>query len=123
MKPIVWPFLAVMTTLAAGCSQQTISSAQQDAKHDVAVVDQKAAVVAQQIKPETQKLDLGGSVTTALQVNPNLPHTIRVDASPNGVRLRGYVHTAAQKHLAEQIAKQTVPAGKTVTNELAVKAS
>jgi osmotically-inducible protein OsmY len=118
------PVLAIAAALlAAGCSQQTISSAQQDVKHDVAVVDQKANQAAQDVRPQASKLDVGARVTTALQVNPNLPHSIRVDAGSDGVRLRGSVRTAQQKQLATHIAKETVPAGMTVTNELSVKPS
>jgi len=122
---------AAMAATMSGCSQQTMNQAQQDMKHDVAVANQKANEAAQQLRPEAQKLqqkiqpqaqklDLGARVTAALAVNANLPHTIRVDASTDGVRLRGKVKTAQQKQLAGQIAQQTVPAGKKVQNQLVV---
>ncbi len=113
--------LFVALLLIGGCSQQTINSADKDANHDLAVANQKADQAAQQVKPKLDSLDLGARVTTAIQANQNLPHDkIRVDASPNGVRLKGTVNSAAQKQLAGQVAKDTLGAGKTVDNDLTV---
>jgi osmotically-inducible protein OsmY len=88
----------------------------------VNVIDQDLKQAEQKAKPEADKLDIGVRVTTALNANANLPHTIRVDANTSGVRLRGHVQTQAQKKLAGQIAKETLPQGKSVDNEVAVKA-
>lgn len=105
--------LAAGLIAAAGCSQQTINSANQDVNRDVQQVKTQA-------KPDLTKLDLGTRVTVAIEANSNLPHTIRVDASTTGVRLKGTVETARQKHLAGQIARETLKPGQTVENDLTV---
>ena len=113
---------AALTSLAfcAGCSQQTINSAEKDTIHNIAVVDQKAAKAQKELKPKLSELDEGARVTAAISANNNLPTTIRVDANLKGVRLVGKVHTAAQKALAGQVARQTVKPGRTVSNALVV---
>ncbi len=93
-----------MLIALAGCSQQTLNSAQNDANHDVAVVSQKANQAAQQAKPQLDKLDLQTRVTAALAA-ANLPTTIHVRADAEGVYLRGTVKTASDKARAGQIAK------------------
>lgn len=115
-----------------GCSRQTINSAQHDANHDVAVLNQQANQLAQKAKPQVDKLNrevkpqldkagLGAKVTTAISVNENLRHTnIRVDAETNGVRLRGSVKTPEQKALAGRVARDTLGPDKAVANELTV---
>lgn len=104
----------------SGCSQQTITSASQDMSRNIASANQAVDRMGQQAKPELTKLDLGARVTAALRANANLPHTIRVDGGSTGVRLRGTVRTAAQKHLAGSIAKDTLPASCTVQNQLQI---
>lgn len=107
----------------AGCSQQTIQSADKDTQHNIQVLNQQAKQVAKDAKPQLKKLDLGARVTAAITANQNLSGTaIRVDASTNGVRLRGTVKTPAQKALAGRVAQDTIGPGKTVTNALSVKA-
>lgn len=117
----------------AGCSQQTLNSAQKDTEHNVAVVNKTADQIAKQAKPQLDKLNrevkpqldkagLGAKVQAALAVNENLQGSaIRVDADTGGVRLRGSVKTPAQKTLAERVARDTLGPDKTVTNELQVK--
>jgi hypothetical protein len=114
---------AAVTLIAlSGCSQQQTQTAGADFNHGVAVANQKADTAVREAQPKMAALDLGARVTAALQVNQNLPHTgIRVDASPNGVRLRGVVATKHQKQIAMQIAKDTLGPGKTVDDELTVK--
>jgi len=125
--------LALISLLWSGCSQQTINSANKDASHDLNVAGQELKKVGaeakpaldklgKEVKPQADKLDLGARVTAALNSNANLPHTIRVDADTTGVRLRGNVKDAHQKALAGKVAQQTLPDGKTVRNELTVKA-
>lgn len=116
MKYTTAVLVAVAIVCAAGCSDQTIDSANKDVQRDV-------NTIATQAKPKLAALDIGARVTAALTANSNLPHTIRVDASPNGVRLSGTVHTANQKHLAGEIAKQTIKPDQHVDNELQVNAS
>jgi osmotically-inducible protein OsmY len=113
--------LGVAAVLSAGCSQQTIQSARKDTQHNIAVVDQQAKKLSDEAKPEVDKLDLGARVSAALAANDNLHGAhIRVDASTSGVRLKGTVKTAGQKALASKIAKQTLPPGKGVENDLTV---
>jgi osmotically-inducible protein OsmY len=114
--------LLALGVAAAGCSQQTIKSANEDLKTNAAKLEQGARKVEQEAKPTLDKLGIGARVTAALKANANLPGTIRVDADTNGVRLRGSVKTEQQKALAGQIARQTLPPDKAVSNELAVKA-
>jgi len=127
MSKIVPILAAVMLVITCGCSQQSVNSANKDVQHDVSTVSTDAqkgmATVSKDVKPKAQELDLGARVTTALDANANLPQTIRVDASPTGVRLKGTVTSAKQKHLAGEIAKQTLPQGDTVTNDLTVAAA
>lgn len=120
LKPI-FALTLVAGALACGCSQQTVNSAQNDTKHNIAVVDQQAKKLAEDAKPQLDKLDYGARVTAALTSNANLHGThIRVDADTNGVRLKGTVKTAEQKALAGKVAAQTLPPGKTVENDLVV---
>lgn len=114
--------LAVACFGLAGCSQQTLNSAQRDTEHNVSVVNKKADELAKQAKPQIDKLNLGGRVTAAIAANQNLRDTsIRVDAGPHGVTLRGSVKTPAQKTLAERVARDTLGPDKIVTNGLEVK--
>jgi osmotically-inducible protein OsmY len=111
--------VCIPAILAAGCSQQTVQSAQKDTQHNINVIDQQAKKLSEEAKPQIDKLDLGARVSAALAANDNLRGThIRVDASPSGVRLKGTVKTAQQKTLASQVAKQTLPPGKSVENDL-----
>jgi osmotically-inducible protein OsmY len=98
-----------------------VQSTSNDISNGLQSANNAAKQVGQEVQPSLQKLDLGGRVTAALQANANLPHTIRVDASTTGVRLRGSVKTADQKALAGKVAKSTLPPGKSVDNELTVK--
>ena len=108
--------------MAAGCSQKTIQSADKDTQHNIQALNQTVTQAAKNARPQLKKLDLGARVTAAITANQNLDGTaIRVDASTNGVRLRGTVKTTAQKALAGRVAQDTIGAGKTVTNELSVK--
>jgi hypothetical protein len=110
--------------VVSGCSHQQTQAADAGFQHGVAVANQKVDQEVKESKPKLSALELGARVTTALQVNQNLPHdSIRVDASPTGVRLRGTVTTKRQKLLATQVAKDTLGPGKTVDDELTVKGS
>lgn len=114
--------LGVICLLGTGCSQKTINSADQDTQHNITALNQKADQLAQQAKPALKKLDTGARVTAAITANQNLHGTdIRVDGDTHGVRLTGTVNTAAQKQLAEQVAKDTLGPGATVQNTLTVK--
>jgi len=106
---------------AAGCSQQTLESAQQDAARNAEVVQREVNRAERKARPQVQKAQLGLRVTAALKANEKLPKTIRVDADEDGVKLRGTVETAAQKELAGRIARMTLSDDKRVTNDLEVK--
>jgi len=115
--------LAVGSLILAGCSQSTIKSAETDTHNNLATAKAETNSIEARIDPDAQKLGLGARVTAALCANSNLPRTIRVDASPNAVRLKGAVQTQAQKTLAGQVAQETVPTGDTVTNAITVNGS
>ena len=106
--------------MLAGCSQETLDSASRDVKKDAAIVDRETQRAERKARPQLQKLGLGARVTAALKANQNLPGTIRVDAGEDGVFLRGKVKTEAQKNLAGRIARDTLAADKSVTNDLEV---
>lgn len=109
MKPHTLLLTLLAASLAlAGCSQRTLNSAQQDTQHNI-----------NEVKPQLAKLDLGARVTTALKTAGL--NGVRVDASTNGVTLRGSVKSESDKARAERIAKDTLGPDKTVTNQLTVK--
>ena len=119
-KSIAMMFSAFFAlTALVGCSQQTISSAQHDAQHDAAVVNQQAQKAERQAQPQVDKLKLQSRVTTALAA-ANLPTTIHVRADTEGVYLRGTVGSAADKARAGQIARDTLGPDKKVRNQLQV---
>ena len=105
-----------LAALLAGCSQQTINSANQDANHDVAVVSQAAQKAVKDAQPDARKAAIGARVTAALEAADL--HGIRVDAAPDGVTLVGHVGSPADKQRALQIARDTLGAGKTVHSRL-----
>lgn len=109
MKHKLLPILALLLTglALAGCSQQTLDSAKQDAQRNISTA-----------KPQLAKLELGSRVTAAL-ASANV-HGVRVDADTNGVSLHGSVNSAAQKQRAGRIARDTLGPDKTVKNEIAV---
>ena len=121
VQPRIAAVLSILSLcLLSGCSQQTINSANQDASRDASAVSKSLQQAGQEVAPKLKAAGTGARVLAALRANENLPSTIRVDASPNGVRLRGTVHTASQKHLAGEIAKQTLGSGQSVSNQLTV---
>lgn len=119
------PTLAVVTALLglgaalAGCSQQTLDSAQQDAQRNAAVVNQQAQQAERQARPQIDKLKLQSRVTTALAA-ANLPTTIHVRADADGVYLRGTVNNGADKARAGRIARETLGPDKVVHNQIQV---
>lgn len=120
-KPFMLSALALLGCLAAGCSQKTLDSAQQDAAHNAAAVNDQAQQVEKKVRPTVNNFGLQASVTAALQNTPKLPHSIHVRADSKGIYLRGTVKTVEQKALAQRVAQDTVPDGKTVTNDLEVR--
>ena len=120
-KPSLAMFLALTSLTAAlpGCSQQTLNSAGQDARHDAAVVNQQAQQAQRQARPQVDQLKLQGRVTAALTA-ANLSPAVHVRADAEGVYLRGTVPTAADKARAGQIARDTLGPNKKVHNQLDV---
>ena len=108
-----------LTLALAGCSQQTLSSAQHDAQHNAAVVNQQAQQAERQARPQVDKLKLQSRVTAALAA-ANLSPAVHVRADAEGVYLRGTVDTAADKARAGQIARDTLGPDKKVHNQLEV---
>lgn len=119
------PPLAVCSVLLglaaalAGCSQQTLDSAQHDAQHDAAAVNQQAQQAERQARPQIDKMKLQSRVTAALAA-ANLPTTIHVRADADSVYLRGTVNSTGDKSRAGQIARDTLGPGKVVHNQLQV---
>ena len=104
---------------ASGCSQQTLSSAQQDARRNAAVLNQQAQQAEKQTRPQMDRLKLQARVTAALTA-ANLSPAVHVRADAGGVYLRGTVNSAADKARAGQIARDTLGPDKKVHNQLQV---
>ena len=120
IKPASAFVLAFLSLAAAsGCSQQTLSSAGQDAQHDAAVVNQQAQAAERQARPQVDRLKLQSRVTAALTA-ANLSPAVHVRADAEGVYLRGTVDTAADKARAGQIAGDTLGPDKKVHNQLEI---
>ena len=133
--------MGLMSIFLVGCSPETVDSMKKDVDRNTATVQREAKRIETQAKPVIEvakpvtdmvkreadtkigQLKLGARVTAALKANENLPQTIRVDADPDGqgVKLRGTVATVAQRKTAEQVAKQTLGAGKRVQNDLKIE--
>lgn len=107
---------------ASGCSQQTLNSAGQDARHNAAVVNQQAQAAERQTRPQVDRLKLQTRVTAALTA-ASLSPAVHVRADADGVYLRGTVNTAADKARAGQIARDTLGPDKKVHNQLQVSGS
>jgi osmotically-inducible protein OsmY len=120
-KPASAVFLAFfgLTAALAGCSQQTLDSAQHDAKHNAAVVNQQARLAERETRPQVDKLEMQTRVTAALTA-ANLSPAVHVRADAEGVYLRGTVNTAADKARAGQIARDTLGPDKIVHNQLKI---
>ena len=114
---------AALAVFAAGCSQQTINSAASDAAHNATVVNREAQRAARKAKPQWDKFTLQSRVQAALSANANLPRGLHVRADTDTVYLRGTADTSAQKQLAGRVARETVPDGTTVKNEIPVSGS
>lgn len=118
------PTLALLALLGlgsalAGCSQQTLDSAKNDAQHNAAAVNQQARLAERQARPQIDKLKLQSRVTTALAA-ANLPTTIHVRADADAVYLRGTVNSADDKARAGWIARDTLGPDKVVHNQIQV---
>ena len=103
----------------AGCSQQTLDSAKQDAQHNAAIVNDQAQKAERQAGPQVDKLKLQSRVSAAL-VAANLPTTIHVRADADSVYLRGTVNSAGDKARAGRIARDTLGEDKAVHNQIQV---
>jgi len=108
-----------LAALLSGCSQQTLDSAQHDAQHNAAVLNQQAQEAERQARPQVDKLRLQSRVTAALTA-ANLSPAVHVRADADGVYLRGTVGSAQDKARAGQIARDTLGPDKKVRNQLQV---
>ena len=117
-KTSAWIFSLSGLALLAGCSQQTLNSAQHDAQRDAGAVSRAANKAAQQAAPQINKARLGGRVTAALSAAD--VHGVRVDAGPDGVTLVGQVDSQEAKARAVHIAQDTLGPGKAVRSRIVV---
>ena len=108
-----------LTAALSGCSQQTLNSAQHDAQHNAAVLNQQARLAERQARPQVDRLKLQTRVTAALTA-ASLSPAVHVRADAEGVYLRGTVSSAADKARAGQIARDTLGPDKKVHNQLVV---
>ena len=113
------PVFLGLSAILTGCSQQTLSSAGSDARHDAAVVSRETQRAGKNARPQMDKLSLQTRVTAALTA-ANLPTTIHVRADAEGVYLRGTVGSASDKARAGQIARDTLGPDKKVHNQLLI---
>ena len=119
MPTLAVPALLGLGIALAGCSQQTLDSAKNDAQHNAAAVNQQAQQAEQQARPQLDKFKMQSRVTTALAA-ANLPTSIHVRADAGGVYLRGTVFSMMNKVRAGQVARDTLGPGKVVHNQLQV---
>ncbi|MBV9849460.1 MAG: BON domain-containing protein [Armatimonadetes bacterium] len=117
-KTTVWLLCLGGAAALAGCSQQTLSSAQHDVQHDITVANQAAKKAAAAARPQLKKAGLGAQVAAALQAAD--VHGVRVDAGPDGVTLVGRVDSPADKARAVHIAQDTLGPGKVVRSRIVV---
>lgn len=115
--------LAVLA-LMGGCSEKTQQQVEETGKAVVADVKENAAEAVQVTKEAAAGAELTASVKSALLASDKMDTTaLNVDTVDKVVHLKGYVPTLEQRTLAEEIARNTVPTGVTVTNELNVGAA
>ncbi len=120
IKPsLVLPAFFGLAAAFSGCSQQTLNSAQQDARHNAAVVSRQARQAEKQARPQMDRLKLQTRVTAALTA-ADLSPAVHVRADAEGVYLRGTVSSAADKARAGQIARDTLGPDEKVHNQLQV---
>ena len=111
--------LAVVAFL--GCSDKTQQQVEDTSKAVVTDVKENAQEAVQVTKDAAAGAEVTAGVKSALLASNKMDTSaVNVDTVNGTVHLRGYVPTVDQKTLAEEIAKNTVAAGTSVVNELAV---
>ena len=115
----IWLLSMGVAALTAGCSQQTLNSAQHDVQHDAAAVNRETQRAARKARPQLSQFQTGARVKAAL-VAADI-QTVRVDVGPDGVALVGHVGSQADKARAVQIAQDTLGPDKVVRSRIVVQ--
>jgi hypothetical protein len=111
--------LAVVAFL--GCSDKTQQQVEDTSKAVVTNVKESAQEAVQVTKDAAAGAEVTAGVKSALLASDKMDTSaVNVDTVDGTVHLRGYVPSVDQKALAEEIARNTVAAGTSVVNELAV---
>ena len=111
--------IGAMAALLAGCSQQTLNSAQHDVQNDATVVNRETRRAERKARPQVSKFRMGARVTAALQAAD--VQGVRVDAGTDGVTLVGRVGSQADKARAVRIAQDTLGPDKAVHSRIVVQ--
>ncbi len=110
-----------LVALLGGCSPQTQQQVEDTSKAVAADVKQGAADAVDATKDAAAAAETTTKVKAALVASSNIDSTgINVDTVGTTVALKGTVPTEEQKTTAEEVAKNTAPAGSTIQNELTV---
>ena len=110
--------LALCTALS-GCSAQTQQQVEETTKAVASDVKESAGQAMDATKAAAAEAEITTSVKSALMASDKVDTgALNVDTKGQTVYLRGAVKTGEEKALAEEIAKNTVADGITVTNEL-----
>lgn len=112
--------LALCTALS-GCNAQTQQQVEDTTRSVASDVKENAGQAVDATKAAAAEAEITTSVKSALMASDKVDTAaLNVDTEGQTVYLRGAVKTDDEKALAEEIAKNTVAQGVTVTNELAV---
>lgn len=110
-----------LIAILGGCSPQTQQQVEDTSKAVAADVKQGATEAVDATKEAAADAETTTKVKAALIASSNIDSTgINVDTVGTTVSLKGTVPTEEQKTTAEEVAKNTAPAGSTIQNELAV---
>lgn len=110
-----------LTAILGGCSAQTQQQVEDTSKAVVADVKKEAEQAVDATKDAAAAAETTTKVKAALVASSNIDSTgINVDTVGTTVSLKGTVPSEEQKSTAEEIAKNTAPAGSTIQNELTV---
>ncbi len=115
--------LALCTALS-GCTPQTQQQVEDTTRSVASDVKENAGQAMDATKEAAAQAEITTSVKSALMASDKVDTAaLNVDTEGQSVYLRGAVKTDEEKTLAEEIAKNTVAEGVTVTNELVVSTS
>lgn len=112
-----------LVALLGGCSAQTQQQVEDTSKAVAADVEKKVEEGVDATKEAAAAAETTTKVKAALVASSNIDSTgINVDTVGTTVSLKGSVPSEEMKATAEEIAKNTAPAGATIQNELTVGA-